>query len=119
MTGRVKIRTMTRVAGTKSGSHSKIGCSAKPTPKDRTEAKPWDDYYKVANFETEQYALVEAAAHSLLADRRHRHTKNFDCTHEEAVAAVQKALEMVANGWRPPVKMTEEELLEELERRMK
>lgn len=103
MAGRVKVWTREGYSRCKTGCQSRIGHSSrdlkKPIPFEETRfgSRIW-----YTNCPTDDFLAVEAAAHSLLADRRIGKVKEFDATHEEAVAAVQKAMEMVANGWKPP-----------------
>lgn len=119
MTGRVYVRTRDGFSWGPSRFRSKVGHSArdlkKPVPHEEQLGcgRTW-----YTNFPTSDFLAVEAAAHELLANFRVGRVKEFYCEHEQAVAAVQKAMKMVADGWRPPAKMTEEELLQELERRM-
>ena len=119
MTGRVYVSTGQRYSWTKTGNLSRVGHSGRLLKGPLTYETPGPFPRRISHFLTPDFLAVEAAAHLLLADCRVRNVKEFDCSHEHAVAAVTKALQMVANGWRPPVVMTEKEVLAELERRMK
>src|SRR4051794_20111529 len=50
--------------------------------------------------EHETASQVESLAHSLLSEKR-MNGEWFDCSVEDAVIAIEQAIEMLADGWRP------------------
>jgi len=87
------------------GQASKIGISWEPQDRMRTLRHKGTPADLCRVFAPERADLVEKLAHELLMDKRAQ-GEWFNVTPEQACAAVEEAIERVANGWSPAPRQT-------------
>lgn len=82
------------------GQASKIGISWEPENRMRTLRHKGTPADLCRVFAPDRADLVEKLAHELLMEKR-AHGEWFNVTPDEACAVVERAIEQVAEGWRP------------------